>query len=68
MERVSYHVADFFHTHLRGLRVLWNGLVMRSVVLLIMARRTRVFGEEHVKGEQEYVKGPAPLLPNLLLI
>ena len=51
MERVSYHVADFFHTHLRGLRVLWNGLVMRSVVLLIMARRTRVFGEEHVKGE-----------------
>jgi hypothetical protein len=60
VERVSYHVADFFHTHLRGLRVLWNGLVMRSVVLLIMARRTRVFGEEHVKGEQSMLKVQPP--------
>jgi hypothetical protein len=40
--------------------VLWNGLVMRSVVLLIMARRTRVFGEEHVKGEQSMLKVQPP--------
>jgi len=48
-ERVCYHIADFYHTHLRGLRVLWNGAVMRAVVLLIIGRRVRVFGEENVQ-------------------
>ena len=48
-ERVAYHIADFYHTHLRGLRVLWNGTVMRLVVLAIVGRRTRVFGQRHIK-------------------
>ena len=48
-ERVTYHVADFYHTHLRSLRVLWNGVLMRGLVLAILGRRIRVFGEEHVK-------------------
>ena len=48
-ERICYHVADFYHTHLRPMRVLWNGALMRAVVLIIMGRRTRVFGEQHVK-------------------
>jgi len=48
-ERISYHIADFYHTHLRSLRVLWNGIIMRMVVLIIMGRRTRVFGQRHMK-------------------
>jgi len=49
VERFAYHVADFYHTHLRGLRVIWNGVFMRGLVLGIVGRRTRVFGEEHIK-------------------
>jgi len=49
VERFAYHVSDFNHTHLRGLRVIWNGVFVRGLVLGMVGRRTRVFGEEHIK-------------------
>ena len=48
LEQVCFHVADFYQTRLRWLRVLWNGVMMRAMVLFLMGRRCRVFGAEHI--------------------
>mmetsp|Transcript_12346 Transcript_12346/g.29560 ORF Transcript_12346/g.29560 Transcript_12346/m.29560 type:complete len:710 (+) Transcript_12346:138-2267(+) len=48
-ERFSFYCADFVQRHMRWLRALYNGWVMRGIVTLCTSRRVRVFGKEHIQ-------------------